>query len=173
MSCAGLCTDGGIAAVVAADRALLYWRAVRGLGDSGLAEQVVQETLLRAWRSCGRFDAGKGSVRAWLLRIERNVLIDLARARAARPGEVGWDDQREAVEPRCVSPDFADSLCDGLLVADLLAALPGPQRAAVVEVVMRDRAYQEVADDLGVPVGTVKTRVHYALRSLRRLPRGA
>ncbi|WP_239476703.1 sigma-70 family RNA polymerase sigma factor [Nocardia arizonensis] len=173
MSCAGLCTDGGIAAVLAEDRALLYWRAMRSLGDSGASEQVVQETLLRAWRSCARFDASKGSVRTWLLGIERNVLIDLSRARAVRPGETGWDDIREGAEPRCVSPDFADGLVDGLLVADLLARLPEVQRAAVVEVIMRDRAYQEVADDLGVPVGTVKTRVHYALRSLRRLPRGA
>jgi RNA polymerase sigma-70 factor (ECF subfamily) len=72
--------------------------------------------------------------------------------------------------PRCARPDFTERLADGLLVADLLARLPGPQRDAVEQVILRDRAYQDVAQDLGVPVGTVKTRVHYALRSLRRLP---
>ncbi|WP_433201313.1 sigma-70 family RNA polymerase sigma factor [Nocardia sp. CA-107356] len=168
--CAGLCTDDGIAAVLAADWALLHWRAVRGLGDSGLAEQAVQETLLRAWRSCAMFDVRKGTVRTWLLAIQRNVMIDMARARAARPADTGWEEVGEVGDVRFASPDFAEGLVDGLLVADLLAQLPESQRAAVVEVILRDRAYQEVADDFGIPVGTVKTRVHYALRSLRRLP---
>ncbi|MFB8274108.1 sigma-70 family RNA polymerase sigma factor [Nocardia colli] len=171
--CAGLCTDAGLAAVLATDRALLHWRAMHALGDSGLAEQAVQESLLRAWRSCGFFDATKGSVRTWLLAILRNVIIDMVRARAARPGDTGWDEVGELSDVRYAHPDFADGLIDGLLVAELLALLPEPQREAVIEVILRDRAYQEVADDIGVPVGTVKTRVHYALRSLRRLPRGA
>ncbi|WP_433683462.1 sigma-70 family RNA polymerase sigma factor [Nocardia sp. CA-119907] len=172
-ACAGLCTDDGIAAVLAADRALLHWRAMRGLGDSGLAEQAVQETLLRAWRSCAMFDARKGTVRTWLLAIQRNVMIDIARARAIRPADTEWDEVGQLSDVRYAHPDFADRLVDCLLVADLLARLPESQRTAVVEVILRDRAYQEVADDFGIPVGTVKTRVHYALRSLRRLPIGA
>ncbi|WP_330249635.1 sigma-70 family RNA polymerase sigma factor [Nocardia sp. NBC_00565] len=172
-ACAGLCNDDGLAKVLAADRALLHWRAMRGLGDSGLAEHAVQETLLRAWRACAMFDERKGTVRTWLLAIQRNVMIDIARARAARPADTGWDEVEELSDARYANPDFADRLVDGLLVADLLARLPESQRAAVVEVILRDRAYQEVADDFGVPVGTVKTRVHYALRSLRRLPLGA
>ncbi|MEV5838682.1 sigma-70 family RNA polymerase sigma factor [Nocardia sp. NPDC052112] len=159
--------------MLAADRALLHWRAMRGLGDSGLAEQAVQETLLRAWRSCAVFDERKGTVRTWLLAIERNVMIDIARARAVRPADAGWDEITELSAARFADPDFAERLVDGLLVADLLARLPESQRVAVVEVILRDRAYQEVADDFGIPVGTVKTRVHYALRSLRRLPIGA
>jgi RNA polymerase sigma-70 factor (ECF subfamily) len=159
--------------VLAVDRALLHWRAMRVLGDSGLAEHAVQETLLRAWRSCALFDERKGTIRTWLLAIQRNVLIDIARARAARPGDIGWDEVAELSDVRHAKPDFADGLIDGLLVADLLSHLPASQRQAVVEVILRDRAYQDVADDIGVPVGTVKTRVHYALRSLRRLPIGA
>ncbi|MFG1790996.1 sigma-70 family RNA polymerase sigma factor [Nocardia sp. NPDC049149] len=171
--CAGLCTDDGLAAVLATDRALLHWRAVRALGDSGLAEQAVQESLLRAWRSCAFFDDNKGSVRTWLMAILRNVIIDMARARAARPGDTGWDEVETLSDIRYAHPDFTDGLIDGLLVAELLARLPESQREAVVEVILRDRAYQEVADEIGVPVGTVKTRVHYALRSLRKLPQSA
>ncbi|MEU8899606.1 sigma-70 family RNA polymerase sigma factor [Nocardia sp. NPDC048505] len=156
-----------------ADRALLHWRAMRGLGDSGLAEQAVQETLLRAWRACARFDAGKGSVRTWLLAIQRNVLIDMGRARAARPVDAEWSEHGDLLELRHASPDFADSLLDGMVVDDLLARLPALQREAVVEVILRDRAYREVAADLGVPVGTVKTRVFYALQALRRVPLAA
>ncbi|WP_246124009.1 sigma-70 family RNA polymerase sigma factor [Nocardia bhagyanarayanae] len=162
-----------MARVLAADRGLLHWRARRGLGDAGLAEHAVQETLLRAWRSCSLFDARRGSVRTWLLAIERNVIIDIARARAARPFDTAWDEIGDAGESPVAHPDFADGLIDVLLVAELLSRLPSAQREAVVEVILRDRAYREVAADFGVPVGTVKTRVHYALRSLRQLPSGA
>jgi RNA polymerase sigma-70 factor (ECF subfamily) len=171
--CARLCTDTGLAAVLAADQGLLHWRAARRLGDAGLAEHAVQETLLRAWRNCATYDPDKGSVRTWLLSIERNVLTDIARMRSVRPVETGWDDVEEIADPRWTRPDFAETIVNGLLVDELLARLPDPQRHAVVQVILRDRAYQDVADDLGVPVGTVKTRVHYALRSLRRLPLGA
>ncbi|WP_330178870.1 sigma-70 family RNA polymerase sigma factor [Nocardia sp. NBC_01503] len=168
--CARLCTDSGLSAVLTADKALLHWRAMRRLGDTGLAEHAVQETLLRAWKACASYDPSRGSVRTWLLTIERNILTDIARVRAARPGDAHWDEIGEVAEGHCAGPDFTDGLADGLLVAELLAQLPGPQRDAVVQVILRDRAYQDVAADLGIPVGTVKTRVHYALRSLRRLP---
>ncbi|WP_330229163.1 sigma-70 family RNA polymerase sigma factor [Nocardia sp. NBC_00508] len=168
-----MCTDDGLAAVLTADRALLHWRAVQALGDRGLAEHAVQETLLRAWRSCARFDEDRGALRTWLLAIHRNVVVDMSRARAARPGDSGWDELGELVDSRHAHPDFSDGLVDGMLVAQLLALLPASQRAAVTEVILRDRAYQEVADEFGVPVGTVKTRVHYALRSLRKLPQCA
>ncbi|WP_280275748.1 sigma-70 family RNA polymerase sigma factor [Nocardia wallacei] len=171
--CARLCTRAGLAAVLASDQGLLHWRAMRRLGDTGLAEHAVQDTLLRAWRGCATYNPDKSSVRTWLLSIERNVLTDLARMRAVRPAEASWDDFAEAADRRGARPDFADTLADGLLVSELLARLPDPQRHAVVQVILHDRAYRDVAEDLGVPVGTVKTRVHYALRSLRQLPRSA
>src|SRR5436190_15655109 len=64
----------------------LYGFAVRSLGDSGLAEEAVQETFVRAWRAGDRFDPKIGSLRTWLFAILRNVVIDLGRARAIRPG---------------------------------------------------------------------------------------
>src|SRR5689334_16218723 len=64
----------------------LYGFAMRSLGDAGLAEEAVQETFLRAWRAGKRFDPEIGSLRTWLFAIIRNVVIDLGRARAARPG---------------------------------------------------------------------------------------
>ncbi|WP_084479262.1 sigma-70 family RNA polymerase sigma factor [Nocardia jejuensis] len=171
--CARLCTDSGLSAVLAADKALLHWRAMRRLGDAGLAEHAVQETLLRGWRACHTYKPERGSVRTWLLTIERNVLTDIARVRASRPGDAHWDEIGDVAEGKSAGPDFADALADGMLVDELLAHLPEPQRDAVVQVILRDRAYQDVAADFGVPVGTVKTRVHYALRSLRRLPMSA
>src|SRR3954468_7844147 len=70
----------------AAHASELYGFAVRSLGDRGLAEEAVQETFLRAWRAGERFDPQIGSPRTWLFAILRNVVIDLGRARAARPG---------------------------------------------------------------------------------------
>src|ERR1700739_1831657 len=64
----------------------LYRFAVRSLGDRGLAEEAVQETFVRAWRAADRFDDELGSLRTWLFAIVRNVVIDLSRARAVRPG---------------------------------------------------------------------------------------
>src|SRR5690348_1934778 len=64
----------------------LYGFAVRSLGDAGLAEEAVQETFVRAWRAGDRFDPKIGSLRTWLFAILRNVVIDLGRARAVRPG---------------------------------------------------------------------------------------
>src|SRR6059058_2469679 len=72
----------------------LYGFAVRSLGDAGLAEEAVQETFLRAWRAGDRFDPQIGSLRTWLFAILRNVVIDLSRARAARPPVAA-----EGVEP--------------------------------------------------------------------------
>src|SRR3954453_23902663 len=63
----------------------LYGFAVRSLGDSGLAEEAVQETFVRAWRAGERFDPQIGSLRTWLVAILRKVVIDLGRARAVRP----------------------------------------------------------------------------------------
>ncbi|MQY29440.1 ECF RNA polymerase sigma factor SigL [Nocardia sp. RB56] len=165
-----MCTEAGLATVLAAEQGLLHWRAFQRLGDAGLAEHAVQETLLRAWRACATYDPMLGSMRTWLSSIERNVLIDIVRMRAVRPPETGWDDLADGAESRWARPDFADAVADGLLVDELLARLPDPQRHAVVQVILRDRPYRDVAEDLGVPVGTVKTRVHYALQSLRRAP---
>src|SRR2546429_9895101 len=77
-----------VRAAYAAHSGELYGFAVRSLGDRGLAEEAVQETFLRAWRAGDRFDPELGSLRTWLFAILRNVVIDLGRARAARPTAV-------------------------------------------------------------------------------------
>src|SRR5690242_21781395 len=86
MSTASLTEDREIRDAYAAHSGELYGFALRSLGDSGLAEEAVQETFVRAWRAGERFDPQIGSLRTWLFAILRNVVIDLGRARAARPG---------------------------------------------------------------------------------------
>jgi RNA polymerase sigma-70 factor, ECF subfamily len=143
----------------AAHAAELYGFAVRSLGDAGLAEEAVQETFVRAWRAGERFDPQIGSLRTWLFAILRNVVIDLGRARAARPtlAEGGIE---PAVEP------FDEALL-AWQIEEAMRRIGDQHRRVLVETYYRGRPYGEVAEELGVPEGTVKSRVYYGLRALR------
>ena len=137
----------------------LYGFAVRSLGDAGLAEEAVQETFVRAWRARNRFDSKIGSLRTWLFAILRNVVIDLGRARAARPRVA-----EGGIEPR------VEPLDEALLawqVEEAMRRIGEDHRRVLVETYYRGRPYAEVAEELGVPEGTVKSRVYYGLRALR------
>jgi len=137
----------------------LFGFALRSLGDSGLAEEAVQETFLRAWRAGDRFDPQIGSLRTWLFAILRNVVIDLGRARAARP-RVAEGGVEPAVEP----------LEEALLswqVEEAMRRIGEDHRRVLIETHYRGRPYAEVAAELGVPEGTIKSRVYYGLRALR------
>jgi RNA polymerase sigma-70 factor, ECF subfamily len=137
----------------------LYGFAVRSLGDSGLAEEAVQETFLRAWRAGARYDPQLGSLRTWLFAILRNVIIDLGRARAARP-KLAAEGPEPGHEP----------LEDVLLawqVEEALRRIGDQHRLVLLETFYRGRPYSEVAAELGVPEGTIKSRVYYGLRALR------
>ena len=137
---------------------------MRTLGDRGLAEEAVQETFLRAWHAANRFDPDLGSLRTWLFAIARNVVIDICRARAVRPRLA----DAAAVEER---PDEEEDPYERALLAweveEALRRLGDAHREVLVETYYRCRPYAEVAAQLGVPEGTVKSRVYYALRALR------
>jgi RNA polymerase sigma-70 factor, ECF subfamily len=137
----------------------LYGFAIRSLGDAGLAEEAVQETFLRAWRAGARFDPQIGSLRTWLFAILRNVVIDLGRARSSRP-PVAEGGIEPAVEP------FEEALLSWQ-VEEAMRRIGEQHRRVLVETYYRGRPYAEVAAELGVPEGTVKSRVYYGLRALR------
>jgi RNA polymerase sigma-70 factor (ECF subfamily) len=134
---------------------------IRLTGDCQLAEDVVQETLVRAWRHRDRMTAEYGSVRSWLITVARNIVTDQRRARRARPQEVA------ELHDRPDGRDQAEHVLDTIVIADSLRTLSGEHRDAVVEVYLRGRSVAEAAEALGIPPGTVKSRVHYALRALR------
>ena len=137
----------------------LYGFAVRSLGDSGLAEEAVQETFVRAWRAGDRFDPQIGSLRTWLFAILRNVVIDLGRARSVRP-KLGQTGVEPSVEP-------LDEALLSWQVEEAMRRIGEDHRRVIVETHYRGRPYAEVAAELGVPEGTVKSRVYYGLRALR------
>ena len=138
--------------------------AARLTGDRQLAEDIVQETLLRAWRHAHRLTDEQGSVRGWLLTVTRNIATDKARARKARPPEV--EEGPDVHDVRSVR-DHAEDVANSLVVADALRTLSPEHRAALVETYYQGRTMTEAARVLGIPPGTVKSRVHYALQQLR------
>ncbi|MQY03418.1 ECF RNA polymerase sigma factor SigL [Actinomadura sp. RB68] len=131
-------------------------------GDRQWAEDVVQETMIRAWRGAGRLDPAAPSLMPWLTTVARRIVIDDRRRRGARPAESGAG-PLENVPVR----DEYEGVLRRLAVADALAALSPAHREVLTETVLRDRTVNQAAEALGVPVGTVKSRVYYAMRALR------
>ncbi|AEF41012.1 RNA polymerase sigma factor SigL [Hoyosella subflava DQS3-9A1] len=130
--------------------------------DRSAAEDVVQEALVRAWRNPDALVNGKGSVRGWLLTVVRNIVIDRSRARQSRPAEV-----RESPAHEPVEPDHADRVTQRLELMGALERLPAHHRDVLECVYVLGHTVNETAEKLGVPPGTVKSRAHHALRTLR------
>ena len=155
-----------MAAAHAAYHARMLTRARRVVVDPDLAEDVVQEAFLRAWRSCSSFDPAGGPLVNWLLVITGNTAIDMVKARVRRPplasGPAGEDAPASGA-------DGIDLLILRSQLRDALRSIGAHHRDAVVETVLRDRPHAEVAAEFGISPGTLRTRVHYGLRRLRRL----
>jgi RNA polymerase sigma-70 factor, ECF subfamily len=142
-----------------------YVRRLVG-GDTPRAEDVVQETLLRAWQhpeALRSSDRDASSVRAWLITVARHLVIDGERRRQVRPREV---ELSIAHEPAHDEPAY-EQVLTAWEVADALQSLSPEHRGVIVELYYRDRSVSEAARILGVPEGTVKSRAYYGLRALR------
>jgi RNA polymerase sigma-70 factor (ECF subfamily) len=134
-------------------------------GDRHAAEDVVQETWLRAWRNLERLTESQGSVRGWLMRVAHNIAVDQHRGRRARPTEVELPDQD--LEYAAVQPPASDEVETRVVVGAILDRLSPVHRDTLVEVYYEDRTAASAAEALGVPAGTVKSRLFNALRALR------
>lgn len=142
-------------------RSLLAY-ATRLTNNRSEAEDVVQETLLRAWKHPEVLVNGQGSVRGWLLTVARNIVVDRARARSARPAEVS-----EQPGNPTVAPDKPEDVVDSMAVLDAIDRLSPEHRNVIIELYWRGSSVADAAERLGVPPGTVKSRAYYGLRSLR------
>jgi RNA polymerase sigma-70 factor (ECF subfamily) len=136
-----------------------------------LAEELTQETMLSVWRHAATFDRRRASVVTWILTIARNKQIDHLRA-AGRRQEVAW----EPLEPvtSAAEPDGEQALHvkqSGALVNRAIKTLPRAQALVLRQSFGDDKSHQEIAAALGLPLGTVKSRIRLALKQLRtRLP---
>jgi RNA polymerase sigma-70 factor (ECF subfamily) len=141
----------------------LYGFAYNALGDPGLAEEVVQDTFTKVWRNADRFEPGRASFRTWLYELARNRIVDLRRRAAARPRLA---DSESAPEGAALD----ESLELTALRWQVGAALRrlSPEHRTVIRLAhFESLTLREIADALGLPLGTVKSRTYYALRHLR------
>lgn len=138
----------------------LYSYVVRRVGDHSLAEDVVQESIVRAWRAHAQYDPSRGSERQWLFGIARNALADKLRNQnrlhlvESPPEDAGADVDLE----RVVEVSY---------VAQVLADLSEDHRTAIVEAFYEGRSTREIGERHGIAAGTVKSRIFYGLRAMR------
>jgi RNA polymerase sigma-70 factor (ECF subfamily) len=132
-------------------------------GERHAAEDLLQETMIRAWRYLDRVPEDHEGSRRWLFTVARRVTIDAVRMRQVRPAETNLLDLTRM--------PTADDTTDTVVAADSLrravGSLSDAHRTILSELYFRGRSARETATRLGVPVGTVKSRAHYALRTLR------
>lgn len=147
------------------EHAAALWRyALRLTGDRARAEDVVQETLLRAWRHPHVTADVDRSARAWLFTVARNMIIDERRSARFRH-------ETDVPEPELVSdrpsPDQVDTALDRILLSTAMSQLSEEHRAVVRRAYYQGWTTGQIAADLQIPEGTVKSRLHYAVRALR------
>ena len=129
-------------------------------GDSQRAEDLVQETIVRAWRHPEALV--DRPARPWLFAVARNLAVDAHRARQSRPNEVG-----QSAFDTLPAHDDADRTLESWAVAEALASLRPDHRTVIVETYYRGCSVAEAAATLGIPAGTVKSRTYYALKALK------
>jgi len=141
---------------------LVYAVALRVLGDTGAAEDVLQEIFLQLWKKPAAFDSARGSMGAWLSVIARNRAIDALRKR--KP-ETDVEDVVLSVET-----NFAENVDRGralVKIREALKTMATPQRSALEMAFFEGLTHSEIAEKTGEPLGTIKTRIRAGLLSLR------
>lgn len=147
----------------------LYSLALKLLGDSDEAEDVVEETFWQAWRKAGSYEPSRGAVSTWLLTIGRRKALDRLRSRKRRR-EDSLDDDRSLLDAPSPSADpHADAAATETRAAirAALRDLPPEQRQVLELGYFQGMSQSEIADATGQPIGTVKTRTRLALQKLR------
>ena len=138
---------------------LLNWT----YGDWQAAEDLMQETMLRAWRHLETLNADPLTLRPWLFTVARRIAIDRFRAREVRPPETEPESLEQVPEPA----EPLERLLDRETLLGALRELSEAHRSALVQVYVMDKTVPEAAATLGVPEGTVKSRLHHGLRAVR------
>jgi RNA polymerase sigma-70 factor (ECF subfamily) len=145
----------------------LFSLGLKLLGDAGLAEELVQETFVRLWRTGATFDPSRGSASAFIFVIARRLAVDLWRRPSSRPLPPASTTAAGAAGAAGIVEDPVDAFVLGIVVRDALDSL-SPSHREVLELAYRgDLTQRQIARRLELPLGTVKTRAYYALRALK------
>lgn len=155
--------QGAMAVLYDRYSAIVYSVALRVLGDTGVAEDVLQDVFMQLWRNPSAFDASRGKLAPWLAVIARNRAIDALRKR--RP-ETDVAELFISVEPDLA--DEAERSRAMEKVRTALGGMPAPQRSAVEMAYFQGMTHTEIAEKTGEPLGTIKTRIRSALLTLRK-----
>ncbi|MDQ7908773.1 sigma-70 family RNA polymerase sigma factor [Phytohabitans sp. ZYX-F-186] len=145
-------------------------------GDRRMAEDVVRETLLTAWRDVDQVGVAAPSLRPWLISIARRIVDDIRGDPYERDQyrrEPYGRERRYDDEPPDVYAADVEPAMQRMMVLDGLRSLPGPDREILVEAYFKGRGVRNVADDLGLPPETVKWRLFFALRALQKVLMGS
>jgi RNA polymerase sigma-70 factor (ECF subfamily) len=159
---------GGLETLYDRYHAMAYALALRITTETGLAEDVVQDSFLGVWRNAGRYAEAKGSVRGWLLAIVRHRAIDAMRRR--RSGVALGEESDEALPAALTLPDIWPEVAgrlDAQLVREALTILPPAQRDVIELAYFDGLTQREIADRTHTPLGTVKSRMRLGLVALR------
>ena len=133
--------------------------------DASLAEEVVQQTMVNVWRKAQQFDSAKATASTWVFTIARNMRIDLIR-KSLRP-EPDMNDPAIAPVPEPLAHEMISRRQDAGRLHDAIAALPEEQQCVLRLAFFEEKTHPEVAEKLGLPLGTVKSRIRLALNHIR------
>jgi RNA polymerase sigma factor (sigma-70 family) len=149
-------------------QARVYGMALTIVRDEGTAEDVAQETFVRAWKHAGTYDPRRGRVATWLLTIARNLAIDVVRVKTPEPLDPDLVTNKLQQAGVAGSPaDQGSAPDERTRVRGALAELPPEQQRALFLAAYLGRTAQEIGELEGVPLGTVKTRIRTAMLKLR------
>ncbi|HWK80953.1 MAG TPA: sigma-70 family RNA polymerase sigma factor [Thermomicrobiales bacterium] len=150
---------------------IVFSFALRIVGDPASAEEIVQEAFFRSWQQATRFTEGRGTYVTWLLSITHNLAIDEIRKRQRRPQRAdsadpvllltNLNDPGLSVEDRAMQGSWRDE------IETALKAIPDAQREPIELAYFSGLTQREIADQLGEPLGTIKTRMRLGMRKLR------
>lgn len=155
-----------------------YGPRVKGLllrkgADPDVAEDLMQETMISIWNKAALYHPGRGSASTWVFTIARNLRIDRLRKESSRhfedidEMEIGQDDVTEGGSPAVAQDDHVIARQEGERVAEALADLPAEQADVLRLAFVEDLSQSEIAEQLGLPLGTVKSRMRLAYRKLK------
>ncbi len=152
---------------------IVYATALRMLGNTELAEDIVQETFWRVWRRSTSFTIGRGQVAGWIFGIAHNLCIDELRRQRSRPVTVQSEQEEQAIlEQPDLRGDVADAAIERerrRIILQALAQIPPEQREVLELAYFGGLSQSEIAQRLNSPIGTVKTRTRLALQKMRDL----